>query len=256
MLVWWHCVVARGGGQVCICCHFGGRPVLLRCRPGATGQDELVSQVRQTRVPLDWVEDMSWHRRMYRQSMFRWAPEDPMALALQWTKGRLVYSTPKDFAVLDQQLLALRGFAGQIDDAMAPKLREARIRSTRNNWLAGLDLIGLSELEVDILDFHAPGLVTPNREVKRALRGIPVPNPFSQVWELRQMRSMYTAAEHLLEDALCDLAVELAPRLGWDFLGQLMTRPTPGRNLEWIVDEQRDARGQPGDPRREPEHRY
>ncbi len=206
--------------------------------------------------PEAWVEDVTWHRRMFRESKFRWAPEDPMRIALTWTRGRVVHETPGDLKRLDEQLMGLRDYASHIDDAMVARLEEAKHRCTRADYEAGLGLIGLTQLDVDILQFHARRQPTPNRAVKRALSGIPWPNPFSQVWELRQMRSMYTAADNLLEDAALDLAVELAPTHGWDYLAQLMRSAHSGKNLQWLVDEQRRERGEPGDPRRSPEQRY
>ncbi len=216
----------------------------------------VTAAVAMPRDPGDWVEDMSWHRRMFAQSKFRWAPEDPMALALTWARGRLVYDSPAHLRLLDERRMDLADFASQIDDAMVAPLTEARRRCKRKDWLAGLELIGLTPTDVEILEFHAHRRPIPNREVRRALRGIPLPNPFSQVWELRQMRSMYTAAENLLEDTLCDLVVELAPTQGWDYLGQLMSYPISGSSLRWLVDEQRRDRGEPGDPRRVPAQHF
>lgn len=211
------------------------------------------------REPADWVEDMTWHRRMFRQSKFRWVPDDAMSIALSWTRGRLVYDTPAHLRLVDEQLLALKGFACGIDDAMLAPLTEARQRSGSADWKAGLELVGLTPLDIEILRHSA--LSTPrdaplHREARRAIHGIPWSNPFSQVWELRQMRGMYAAAENLLEDAFCDLALELAPEQGWHNLSQLTLRHRSARTLQHRVEDQRVTRGEPGDPRREPVQRY
>lgn len=55
------------------------------------------------------------------------------------------------------------------------------------------------------------------------------------------MRSMYTAAENLLEDTLYDLIVDLTPSRDWDYLGTLLTFPTPADSLRLLVDQHRAA---------------
>lgn len=208
------------------------------------------------RDPACWIEDMTWHRRMFRQSNFRWVPEDPMAIALTWTRGRLSFETPRHLRFLDEQLLSLRDFAAQIDDAMLAPLTEAEHRLPPADWHTGLELVGLTRFEIGLMRRSAPRTITPNHEAQRAVRGIPLPNPFSQVWELRQMRSLYTAAENLLEDAFSDLATELAPEHGWHNLAQLTLHHRSAKTLQLRVEHQRELRGAPGDPRRIPVQRY
>lgn len=199
---------------------------------------------------------------MYQQSKFRWAPEQPMAIVLKFTRGRLVYDSPGDLLALNRQWEALARVADQMDDAIVPLMLRAKLDCTPAHWLAGLELTGFTQRDLDILYFHHPMRQTawdrppPSPQVRRALRGIPVPNPFSQVWELRQMRSLYQAAEDLLEDVWCDLVAELAPRHGWDYLAQLSPRPGPAADLERSIELHRRDRGEPGDSRRSPEQRY
>jgi len=209
------------------------------------------------RDPVDWIEDMTWHRRMFSQSHFRWVPEDPMSIALTWTRGRCAYSTPGQLRRLDEQLLSLRDYSAGIDDAMIEPLADAKRRSRPADYTAGLQLVGMTPTDVAIIRHSAlSGRVTHHREAARALRGIPLPNPFSQVWELRQMRGMYAAAENLLEDTFCDLAVELMPAQGWDNLAKMTLYHRTSRTLQARIQEQRETRGGPGDPRRLPEQRY
>lgn len=193
---------------------------------------------------------------MFRQSNFRWLPEDPVTIALVWTKGRVLYETPGELRLLEGQLIELRTYASGISHAMVPRLAEAEERSRSGDWASGLELLGLAPKDVDSLRFCCPRQVTPHREVRRALRGWPYQNPFSQVWELQQMRSMYTAAENLLEDAFCDLVVELAQDLGWQNLSQMLRYNRSERSLRQFVEWQRQARGESGDARRRPVHSY
>ena len=60
---------------------------------------------------------------MYAQSKFRWAPEDPVRIAMRWARGRIVFETPGQLKRLDAQLMQLREYTCQIQDAMAPRLR-------------------------------------------------------------------------------------------------------------------------------------
>lgn len=209
------------------------------------------------REPEHWVEDTQWHRRMYAQSMFRWAPEDPVTVALRWTRGRVVFETPGHLRLLDRQLLQLRDFAAQIDDIMAGRLRLASKLGSSMITSRCLELISMTADESALLRWSAPPDEPPRmREADRVLAGIPVPNPFTQIWELRQLRSMYTAADNLLEDAYCDLAAELFDAgTSWDRLAQV-TSHFVGTGLQMRVQEQRELRGEPGDPRRVPEQRY
>ena len=69
------------------------------------------------------------------------------------------------------------------------------------------------------------------------------------------MHAMYAAAVNLLEDVACDLILELAPKHGWDYLGSL-TVCRNGQQLRWRVEDQREERGEPGDPRRLPAQTY
>ena len=211
-----------------------------------------------SRDPRDWIEDTRWHRHMFGQSSFRWVPEDPIGIALKWTRGRLSYETPGHLRLLDDQIIALRDFASGIDDAMAKPLKDAHQRCTPPDYRDGLDLVGLTSRDVSVLRRAAIGTdpSTVHPEARRVLYGLPWPNPFTEVWELRQMRGMYTAAENLLEDLFCDLVLELAPSQGWDHLARLCRFHFTTRSLEVRVEAQRTARGDVGDPRRVPAQRY
>lgn len=211
------------------------------------------------REPRYWVEDTTWHRRMFGQSMFRWAPEDPMVIALNYTRGRLTFDTAGHLRFLDQQGLAIRDFAGRIDDVIAAHIREG-IR-TGGERLAQdcLSIIDVSPLDAAMLEFGASSVGRVLPEVVRVQRDVPLPNPFTLVWELRQLRSMYTAADHLIEDAYCDLALELHDEgagLSWSRLAQVTPTCYDGDTVKTRVQAQRAARGHPGDLRRTPEQRY
>ena len=224
---------------------------------GLVSLDEAPTLTVPPRTVEDWVDDMYWHRRMFNQSHFRWVPEQARHIALTWVRGRCAFETPGHLRRLDAQLLQLREYTGQIQDAMGPELRLAR-SSLRKQWAEGSRLLDLSEADANFIIVTAHR-VDPDQpvhpQVRRALRGFPLPNPLSRVWELRQVHAMHRAAVDLLEDELCDLATRLAPRHGWDNLAALTTDRL-GWQLELRVNDQREARGLPDDPRRRPEQRY
>ena len=178
-----------------------------------------------------------------------------MAIALNWTKGRVEFTTPGHLRFLDAQLHALRYYANGIQDAMLEPLALARERCS--DYRDGLELIGMTKTDVNIIRYTAlGGRVRNHPEAKRALRDIPQHNPFSQVWELRQMHGMYAAANNILEDTFCDLATELAEDIGWDSIAPLTVIHRTGHGVRLRVELQRRERGLPGDPRRRVEQRY
>lgn len=192
---------------------------------------------------------------MFGESMFRWVPEDAVTIALRWTRGRVVHETPGHLRTLDRQISALGDYASPIDAAMLDLINAATATGDLDK---GIALLGLTpqqfttERLIALSARHDPK----HPEIRRALRGIPFANPFNRLWELQQMRAMYIAAQNLLEDAFCDLVVELAPTQGWDYLAGLQQRMAFPGLLRGRVDQQREERGEPGDPRRRPEQRY
>lgn len=195
---------------------------------------------------------------MFSQSMFRWVPEDPMSIVLCYTRGRLIFETPGHLRFLDQRGLAVRDFAGRIDDIMVRHLRAGFAKAGEQVARQCLAVIDVSPTEAAQLEFAAQPTSGRMPETDRVQQDVPLANPFTLVWELRQLRSMYTAVDNLIEDAYCDLAQELhdAGR-SWRELAQ--ASPTSYGDTHYVqarIAEQRRLRGEPGDTRRTPEHRY
>lgn len=203
-----------------------------------------------------WVDDVLEHRRMFRQSRFQWAPEDAVHIALARARGRCDFSTPDHLRVLAAQQAEQRQWAGQIESAMAAYLRLAEVRLARAAWTTALAAVEMNRHEVeDVMARVVDGHSHTNRDVRRALHGIPLPNPLTQAWELRQMLAMHQAADDLLEDTLCDLVLELAAQKGWDALAS-STADAHAQQLRVRVERQRRLRGIPGDSRRLPQQRF
>lgn len=212
---------------------------------------------RRERSTADWREDVLWHRRMYRQSRFRWAAENATNIAMRSTRGRLEFSTPGHLAALESHRMELLGYTDQVRLAMASPLREAR-SAYGARWGTALALVGMPTMDARIIIWSAVG-TTPeqvtNTDVRRVLRGIPLPNPLTEVWELKQLHSMFQAAGDLLEDAVCDLVHELRDHHG---LGSLAPLTVSGNadQLRMRIEAQREQRGEPGDRRRIPQQQY
>jgi hypothetical protein len=209
------------------------------------------------RAVADWVDDARWHRRMYGQSRFRWVAEDAIGIAMRSSRGRLEFTTTRHLTVLDDCLGALQTHTDQIRLAMARPLRE--VRTTYGpRWEQALEVVDMAELDARIIIWSAVG-VRPEQmthaDVRRALRGLPLPNPLTEVWELRQVHGMYLAAQAILEDTFCDLVLELEQRTPLHLLAPMTSSRTAGQ-LRFRVGEQREARGGPDDDRRRPAQRY
>jgi hypothetical protein len=209
------------------------------------------------------MDDVYWHRRMYSQSRFRWVTENATSIALRYTRGRLEFSAPGHLPALDHYRMDLETYVWAVRMVMAPPLRESRAVYA-GSWSQALETIDMTEPEARAITWAAVGVTTSDavtRDVARVLRGFPLPNPLTEVWELKQLLGMYEAALGLLEDAVCDLVVELQPTHPLAHLAHLahlapLTLSRTAEQLQLRVDDQRRERGAPGDPRRIPVQRY
>lgn len=234
-----------------------GRCVLLcRNRRRVKLSYTMTSMTDVARPPEAWIDDVAWHRQMLRQSRLRWTHEHAMAIALHFTRGQLEYRSHRDLERLNGQHLDLLGEASAVRRAIAGPLKTVEGQD-RVSWVAALDVTGMSDDEADLILWQ--GTVQGSdgtRETRRVASGLPWSNPLTQVWELRQLESLYDAAVAILEDAVCDLANELVTE--WRDLAEvapLTTSRSPGQLL-LRIEENRTARGAVGDPRRQRSQRY
>lgn len=235
----------------------GESPSASRPDGGIMGSMSMLAGYQSNCAPVtDWLQDTWWHRRMFGQSMFRWVPEDAMHVLLEHTRGRCVFETPGHLRVLEQHQQNLREWIGQIDDAICLELSAARRQLPQHSWPVALAMTGFTPLEAGrIMRRRASAAPPANPDVRRALHGIPLANPLTHAWELRQVWGMYRAVDNMLEDLCCDLAVELERTHGLDRLASLTTDRSPDQ-LRWRIERQRDHRGEPGDARRRPLQTY
>lgn len=223
-------------------------------RADSCDYEEVSAPLVSERAPSEWVDDLRWHQHMFQRSWFRWVPEDPLTLVLSWTDGRLEYQSLSHLTWAQGRLHQLSSYAGGIDREITRCLVVARETCAPSQWTAGLELMQLDPPPNSLSNspYQAQG---PSAEVRRIQRHVPLLNPMTTVWELRQMRSLYHCAEDLLDDVICDLALELHPEHGWSALQEALG-PPQGRDLYERVQLQRARRGEPGDPRRRSSQRY
>lgn len=201
----------------------------------------------------NWVDDLTWHRRMFSQSRFRWFGEDATTVALRYTRGRLEFTTLHDLARLDDQLVELREHVLRLLSAVAHPLQDVR-RELTPTWVDALGVAGLTPaLAGQILWASGPPL--DNKETQRVLCGIPWTNPLTQVWELLQLVGMYEAAASMLEDAVCDLAAELLLTRSPVAVAAHTHDQVP-HQLQMRIEDNLEERGPVGDARRTPHQTY
>lgn len=203
------------------------------------------------RDPEVWVDDTRWHLHMYRRANFRWAPEDPVAIALNYAHGRSEFTTHNHLHSLTKARRVLHGFNRHFHyQLMRRVLFSFDVFDGSEDGRAGLNLIGLTgEPLMALVDYVTdPPSAYPQTEFARALHGFPFPNPFTEAWEIIQIKEMYEAAELVLEDTAADLTNELLDRNGWKGLDEALELEVDDIT-HWLHDHMA-ARGLPGDPRR------
>jgi hypothetical protein len=206
---------------------------------------------RQRRAEL-WLDDLQWHRHMFKESRFRWTGEHVLSIVTRYTGGQLSFTTVRHLELLQQHQSELQAYSHQCRLAMAMPLREAR--NTLGSWEAVSEAVGLSVVDCRATVWLAvgePPEARTNMNVEQVLRSLPFSNPMLQAWELKQLWQMYEAAVGVLEDATCDLVEELRSCRPAEVLVQA-TGALSWRELELRIQDARARRGPIGDPRRIP----
>jgi len=197
-----------------------------------------------------WLNDLHWHRRMFREARFRWSGEDVMAIITRYTGGQLSFTTVHHLELLQRYQLQLGEYSSQVRNAMAEPLQLAN-ESLGGEWVPTSDALRMSVVDCKATTWFAIG-VTPeertNVNVKRVLHGLPFANPLIEAWELKQLWRLYETAVDLLEDTICDLVDELRPTRPVDVL----VAATDTRNESGLIQRvnyARELRGGPEDGR-------
>ena len=205
-----------------------------------------------------WVDDLRWHKQMFRQSRFQWTGEHAVDIVTRGTGGRLEFTDVRHLRRLQREQNEIADYTTQCRMAMGAPLREAA-GTVVGGWDTVAEVLGLSAGNAKATEYLAsftPAAERTNPDVRRVLRQLPFSNPLIQVWELKQLVNLFQAAVDLVEDTLCDLLLELSSShppsvLMAATLPQLQAL-TPAKRVEWA----RKERGGPGDPRRTPRQRF
>jgi hypothetical protein len=174
-----------------------------------------------------------------------------MAVVTRRTVGRLDYTTVADLQLLQSYLDPLLVYTDQVRDAMGERLGAAEGTVPLDRVV---EVLGLPLLEARAAIWSG-GISRPeertNLNIRAVLEYVPFRNPLIEAWELKQLLRMYEAACNVVEDAICDLIIELRDTRPDEVL---IAASGAGcrRGLEGRVAVARDERGGPGDARRTP----
>lgn len=215
------------------------------------------AQLRAERSTL-WLDDLRWHKQMFRQSRFQWTGEHAVDIITRHTAGQVEFTDVRHLHRLQHEQNEINAYTGQCRTAMGEPLREA-VRTVVGGWDAVAAAVGLDPGHLKAIEDLSVGATAEERtnpDVRRVLRQLPFSNPLIQVWELKQLVNLFQAAINLVEDTLCDLLLELSsshpPAVLMAATIPEMQALTPAKRVEWA----RKERGGPGDLRRVPRQHF
>lgn len=195
-----------------------------------------------------WPEDLYWHKRMFRQSRFRWSSADAVSIVTAMSGGQVDFNGLRGL----RTLLEMQGSV----DAYALECRQLMVAAAQHaaNELEAVhvvaDALEIAPVHVAPTAWLAMSADDTRANVQRVLTGIPLTNPLTQAWELKQLWRLYVAARTVLEDTICDLIDEAS---GVDEHALVTAAGmSDAAALRERVQRARTERGGPGDLRRSP----
>lgn len=216
----------------------------------AAGQPALVAT---------WLDDLWWHKKMYRGARWRWWGEHVMDMITSYTGGRLYFTTVEDLRRLQGYKYHAEEEAFTCQLALTDPLEQAG--DLMGRWGAVAEALGLTTVDCSATVWFAA--VLPDRartnsaveRVKRVVQRQPFKNPLIEAFELKQMWRLHQAAATMLEDTTCDLLEELRESRPDAVLCEAAAIATV-KGLDLRIATARTDRGGPGDPRRIPRQIY
>jgi len=210
------------------------------------------ARVRRARAET-WLDDLTWHRRMFQQSRFRWTGEHVLSIVTRYTGGQLVFSTVEQLELLQDYQRDVRGYSHQCRLAMAEPLQQAQ-QTLGGRWDPTGEALGMSVVDCEAIVWSAvgePPEARTNVNIASVLHRLPFANPLIECWELKQLCGMYQAAVDVFEETICDLVDELAGAVPIEQVVTASGSLSAG-GLRARVEDARGRRGRAGDRRREP----
>jgi hypothetical protein len=214
--------------------------------------------VRSERAAI-WLEDLNWHKDVYRYSRFQWWGEHVIKIVTSRTGGRLNFTTVADLQFLSDRQREHVDYAARLWLALAAPLSDAY--ETMGSWEAVAGPLGLTRYDcrgaVGVAGIYPPEeAVTPDsKRISEMVNSQVFKNPFILAWEMKQMWAMHQAAVDMFEDTICDLVGELRGTRPGQILAAAIGVSTSG-NLDGRIRKAHAARGQSGDPRRVPSQTF
>lgn len=204
-----------------------------------------------------WLEDLLWHRGVYRQSKLRWRQEEPVLIATEFTRGRHDYTTVADLHTLSRSAMHAAGLAGDCQRALGLALTQVRMTGPMlRTWDTLAELLDLEPhqcaqaVQLSTWSDGQRAIPTPVRSVLQMCEAFLFANPLLTAWELKQLWTLYDAGAEILEDTVVDLLVELSPTVPGVVLANACGMSTRAA-IDDRIARQRSARGDIGDPRRQ-----
>lgn len=214
--------------------------------------------------PAQWIDDLAWHRQVYKQSKFRWDGTEALLIATEFTGGRQEFRTVADLRDLEAYRLALSQYVMTCQRALGIALEETRNGLRAADWGRVAGLMDMSTVDCSASS-HLAECGNPRnpeefsnaqvRRIQKMCAGFFFASPLLLAWELSQLWKLYRAAEDLIEDTIVDLVVELRPRVRSSDLRHALHLVTEV-GLDHRVNDQRRERGAIGDPRRAPHQTF
>jgi len=204
-----------------------------------------------------WLDDLMWHKRMYRPARFRWWPEHLVDICTKTTGGRLDFSTVAHLQLLPQHRNSVRDVVDLFSGAIGQRLADAYLTIGSYDTIGHELGLSMTDIRVMVI-WSAPENAGPDGwahpQISRVLRVVgrqPFRNPLIEAWELLQLCRMYEAAADVFEDLTVDLIGELRAQRPDEVLAAASGSGTVAR-MEQRIQRAHGARGGPGDPRRYP----
>ncbi|SHN88837.1 hypothetical protein SAMN05660350_04827 [Geodermatophilus obscurus] len=231
-------------------------PGLRRESPQPVPADSPAGRERLQRAAR-WLDDLTWHKRMYRPARFRWWPEHLIDICTRTTGGQLDFTTVADLELLRRHRSVVQDVVDTFGGAIGQRLADAYMTVGSYDTIGAELGLTMTDIRVMVI-WSAPensdsgGWIHP--QISRVLRVVgrqPFRNPLIETWELLQLQRMYRAAVDIFEDLTVDLIGELRGRRPDAVLAAASGSGTVER-MERRVRWAHEARGGPGDPRRYP----
>ncbi|GGL85493.1 hypothetical protein GCM10011589_47380 [Modestobacter marinus] len=204
-----------------------------------------------------WLQDLMWHKRMYRPARFRWWPEHLVDICTKTTGGQLDFSTIAHLQLLPRHRNSIRDVVDRFSGAIGQRLADAYLTIGSYDTIGSELGLTMDEMRSMVIwsDVDNAGLAGwSHPQISRVLRVVgrqPFRSPLIEAWELLQLSRMYQAAADIFEDLTVDLIGELRGQRPDEVLAVASGSGTVAR-MEQRIERAYAARGGPGDHRRYP----